>query len=807
MSNSSKNSSAGDNILVLVQLGSPEAPTAGKLRPYLKKFLSDPRVIDLPKLLWWPILNLFILPFRPRKSAEAYKRIWTAEGSPLVTGTEKLARLLQLELKDTAIVKTAYIIGRPDFTHMLEEIKPLDQKRLTIVPLFPQYSESTSASVFDISVHALQKQVVIPEFSFVNQLHSSRAFIDQGAQLIGETLTKRTDVPDLVISFHGIPKRRVTEKKDPYFRHCLETYLLLQESFERQFPNLKVKFHMTFQSRFGSEEWLNPYTDLYIEHLVEQGHKKIAVYCPSFLIDCLETSDEIGNELGDEVKEMGGELVLVPCLNDRGPWVKQWATELRHKIENESLYREDLYSVEKHQIKIKEGVRMLGKSEALPPESKSVLKIVFLTLFLDLVGFSIIFPLFPALARHYMEVDSDNIFLRGILNAIASFAGSSETGELSTRSIVLFGGALGALYSFLQFLAAPLWGSLSDRYGRRPILLISVFSLAISYLLWFFSGSFTLLVIARIVGGIMGGNISTATAVVADVTRPEQRAKGMAVVGIAFALGFIIGPAMGGIMSLWNMAEAFPALAAFGVNPFSSAALLAFLLSAINFVWLWKSFKETLPPSERAVKKEASERTMNPFVLFKPLPYKGANLINFAHFFFLLAFSGMEFTLTFLAVERFGFTSLNNGLMFIYIGFVLVMIQGGVVRRKAASVGEAKMAMTGLIVSMPGLLLLGWTQTTGLFYVGLTFLAIGSAMVIPCMTTLASRYLPKQEQGRGLGVFRSLGALARVFGPISASIIFWHWGSAYPYYLGAAFLVIPFLMSLLLPAVPKTEEG
>ena len=793
------------NILILVQLGSPEAPTAAKLRPYLKKFLSDERVIDLPKLLWWPILNLFILPFRPRKSAEAYKRIWTPEGSPLVIGTEKLARAMQLKMKETAIVKTAYIIGQPDFSKVLEEVSPLDSKRLTIVPLFPQYSESTTASVFDQAIHALQKQVVLPELNFVTHFHRSRAFIDQSVALLAETLSKRTDVGDLVISFHGIPTRRITSKKDPYYQHCLETFYLLQDNLVQKHPELKVTFHLTFQSRFGSEEWLSPYTDKYVEALVESGTKKLAIYCPSFLIDCLETSDEIGNELGDEVRDLGGELVLVPCLNQRPQWVEAWSQELEQKIYHEESYRESNYSVEPYQAKIKEGIRMLGSNQDLPPESKKVLKIVFLTLFLDLVGFSIIFPLFPALAKHYLLVDSDNVLLQGIFNSINSLVGAEE-GEFSTRSIVLFGGALGALYSFLQFLAAPLWGTLSDRFGRRPILLISVFSLALSYLLWFFSGSFTLLVIARIVGGIMGGNISTATAVVADVTRSDQRSKGMAIVGIAFALGFIIGPAMGGIMSLWDMTETFPALVAYGLNPFSSAALLAFILSAINFVWLYKAFKETLPEETRKKRKAETERTVNPFVLFKPLPFKGVNLTNFAHFFFLLAFSGMEFTLTFLAVERFGFSPLKNGLMFIYIGFVLVLIQGGVVRRKAAQVGEAKMAMTGLLISIPGLVLLGMAQSTFLFYFGLTFLAIGSAMVIPCLTALASRYLPKEVQGQGIGVFRSLGALARVFGPILASIIFWHWGSAYPYYLGAAFLVIPFVMALFLPPVLASAE-
>ena len=161
-----------------------------------------------------------------------------------------------------------------------------------------------------------------------------------------------------------------------------------------------------------------------------------------------------------------------------------------------------------------------------------------------MLGFQLSFPLFPSLAKHYLQYDGDNYFLNLIFNSVSSLtAAGGVTDKIS--GIVLFGGALGALYSFLQFVAAPLWGTISDRIGRKPVLLISVFGLAISYLLWFFSGSFTTLIIARFIGGIMGGNISTATAVVADVTNTKNRSKGMALIGIAFAFGFILGSSNG----------------------------------------------------------------------------------------------------------------------------------------------------------------------------------------------------------------------------------------------------------------------
>jgi MFS family permease len=169
----------------------------------------------------------------------------------------------------------------------------------------------------------------------------------------------------------------------------------------------------------------------------------------------------------------------------------------------------------------------------------------------------------------------------------------------------------------------------------------------------------------------------------------------MATIGIAFALGFIIGPALGGILSMVDLTKYYPALAAYGVNPFSMPALLAFILSAFNLFYLAKKFKETLPAEKRGMAK--NQRITNPLKLFRPLPYKGVNLTNFGHFLFLAAFSGMEFTLTFLAVERLSYTSMDNAYMFIYIGIIIALVQGGYVRRKAAIKGEKNMALQGLL--------------------------------------------------------------------------------------------------------------
>ncbi len=781
--------------IVLVQLGSPKSTNVSDVRSYLKEFLGDPRVVDINPTLWKIILNLFILPFRPYKSAKLYSRIWDGSGFPLIKITNDFTEKLSSSIGSNNIeVESCFLLSEPKYKDIWNKWEKEDPNtrasKWIIVPMFPQYAEATTASVMDMFFFEAQKRVVIPTFEFLTNFHTSKAFINSSAKIVNDFLGEN-QVDDLVISFHGIPLRRVLSKNDPYFKHCYETFELLKERINKIDTQ---KIHLTFQSRFGSEQWLGPYTDEYSVNLVENGSKKIAVYCPSFVADCLETVDEIGTELGEEIHEAGGKSYAIECLNSKDYWIESFGQLIKAKVEGQDQFENQLIKVNKEQTReIPVGQEL--KSPPLSAEAKSSIKIIFLTLFLDLVGFSIIFPLFPALAKHYLLVDAENFFLKAIFGSIETLTSVGGAGNFS--SIVLFGGALGALYSLLQFIAAPIWGSISDRIGRRPVLIISVLGLAFSYLLWIFSGSFTLLILARFVGGIMGGNISTATAVVADVTQKENRAKGMAFVGIAFALGFIIGPAMGGILSMVDLTKIFPGSESFGVNPFSAPALLAFILSIFNVYYLIKKFKETLPPEKRG--HSENDRSANPIKIFKPLPYAGVNLTNFGHFLFLMAFSGMEFTLTFLAVERLSFSSMDNAYMFIFIGFIIAMVQGGVVRRKASEIGEKKLAIIGLCTIIPGLLLIGIAKSILLLYGGLFFLAVGSSLAIPCLTSLVSLYTPPEYQGKSIGIFRSLGALARVIGPIFASIIYWQMGSSYPYMIGSVFMLIPILMTAKLP--------
>lgn len=419
--------------------------------------------------------------------------------------------------------------------------------------------------------------------------------------------------------------------------------------------------------------------------------------------------------------------------------------------------------------------------------NKSIYKIIFLTLFLDLIGFSIIFPVFPQIAKHYLLVDSENILLKAIFSIIKLWSGFGPQGAF-VSSMVLFGGIGGSIYSLMQFFFSPIWGSLSDRIGRRPVLLMTSFGAIISYAIWLFSGSFTLFFISRVLSGIMGGNISTATTVISDITDETNRSKGMAFVGIAFALGFICGPALGGALSVIKLGPTFLGIDV--QHPFILISAFGVLLSTINFLLLLFYFPETHTPSG---KKEI--RLIDRWLpLFSALPHPSIRLINFSYFFYLLIFSGMEFTLTFLSFERFKYGPMQNAYLFIFSGFVMVLIQGGVVRRKAAEIGERKLVSIGLILVSVGLLIISLSSSVWLLYVGLFFLSAGSGLIIPCLTALVTISVDSQQQGKVIGIFRSHGAMARVAGPILATLLFWNFGSGSTYFLGTLMMLVPFVI-------------
>lgn len=439
----------------------------------------------------------------------------------------------------------------------------------------------------------------------------------------------------------------------------------------------------------------------------------------------------------------------------------------------------------------------------LDARAKSTFKVVFITLFLDLVGFSIIFPLFPAMLDYYVAREGNAPLLGGLIDGLQRFSEAvGAPGE--TGIIVLFGGVLASLYSLLQFFCSPIIGALSDRFGRKPLLLISIGGIALSYILWFFASSFFALIIARTIGGMMAGNISTASAAVADVTSIRDRPRGMAVIGIAFGLGFIFGPAIGGISVMIDLSGNFPALADYGVNPFSMPALVAFTLSIVNLAYVALFFEETLrlsaPDADRPL------RTINPIALFSTSAYPGVTGTNFSNFFFLTAFSGAEFGLTFLAMERLGYGPQQNAMLFVFVGVVLALVQGGYVRRRAPVIGPKRMAVHGFVIVAPGVLLLAFAETPLGVYAALFLMAVGSAQIIPCLSSLASGFTPAHEQGRILGVFRSLGALARGVGPLVACLLYWRFGSMAAYALLATAMIWPLALVWRLPPLPESKN-
>ncbi len=433
------------------------------------------------------------------------------------------------------------------------------------------------------------------------------------------------------------------------------------------------------------------------------------------------------------------------------------------------------------------------------PQSRSVLGLVFLTVFVDLVGFSIIFPLFPQMLEHYVALEGTDSLIGELHAFLLEFVSGREGADFAV--VTLFGGLLGSVYSLLQFVFAPVWGHLSDRRGRRGTLLFTLGGTACSYLIWFFSGSFLLLILSRLVGGIMAGNISIASAVVSDTTSGADRAKGMGILGMAIGLGFVVGPAIGGLASLQDLTELWPAGEAFGLNPFSLAAGLAFVLALFNWVWALTHFPETLPVEQRG--KVSSERTLRPFQALKSIDFPGVKRTSVVSLLFLTAFSAMEFTLTFLAAERFDYGPRDMAKMFVFIGLTVAFVQGGIVRRLAPKLGEKKVTLQGLAVLIPGFVSVGLAQGTGLLYAGLACMAVGSALAMPCLSALISRYSPPAAQGLAMGSFRSVGALARAIGPLLGGALYWLFGSAAPYLVGAVMILWPLALAFKLPPIPE----
>jgi ferrochelatase len=317
--------------VLLVQLGTPDAPTAAAVRTYLAQFLSDPRVVEIPKPLWWLILHGIILRVRPAKSAAKYASIWLPEGSPLRVYTELQTKLLRGYLGHRGVdVEVAYAMryGNPSVASAISAMKEKGVDRLLVLPMYPQYSATTSASVFDAVFDACKQLRNAPELRMVKRWHDCPTYIDALASQFRRHTEKHGEPDVLMLSFHGVPKRTLL-MGDPYHCECYKTARLLRERLN--WPEAKTR--VTFQSRFGNAVWLKPYTQDTAIELARAGTAHLAVMCPGFPADCLETLEEISMEVAHEFKQAGGKTFhYIPALNGNDDFILALADVVQQHI-------------------------------------------------------------------------------------------------------------------------------------------------------------------------------------------------------------------------------------------------------------------------------------------------------------------------------------------------------------------------------------------------------------------------------------------------------------------------------------------
>ena len=306
---------------MLINLGTPEAPTPAAVRAYLKEFLSDPRVVEIPRFVWWPILHLFVLTTRPKASARRYAQVWMNEGSPLRVHTERQTKLLRGYLGERVrlplIVDYAMRYGTPSIPDKLREMKAHHCDRILLAPLYPQYAASTTATVLDAAFGCFAGMRNLPAVRTVRNFHDHPGYIAALAQNVRDYWMRNNRPDVLLMSFHGVP-RATLDKGDPYHCECQKTGRLLAEALSLK----QEQYRITFQSRFGSAEWLKPYTADVLAELGRQKLGRVDAICPGFVSDCLETLEEIAIEgKATFLKSGGREFHHIPCLNERDDWI------------------------------------------------------------------------------------------------------------------------------------------------------------------------------------------------------------------------------------------------------------------------------------------------------------------------------------------------------------------------------------------------------------------------------------------------------------------------------------------------------
>lgn len=308
--------------VLLVNLGTPDQPTSAAVRRYLREFLSDPRVIDTPRLLWWFILNGIILLVRPAKVAKLYQAVWTEAGSPLLAIGKRQAQALQLELEQRTSAKIPVVLamtyGNPSVSQALDDLRDQGCEKILVLPLYPQYSGTTTAAVYDAVAKALRQQPDIPGLRFIKDYHLLDGYIEALAESVQEHWQSNGQAQRLLMSFHGVPERYV-DAGDPYVGQCRATAQALADKLALS----DDQWLCSFQSRFGPAEWVKPYTDKVLQAWGKEGVESVDVICPAFAADCLETLEEIKIQNRDFFLEAGGkEYRYISALNDRAAFIQ-----------------------------------------------------------------------------------------------------------------------------------------------------------------------------------------------------------------------------------------------------------------------------------------------------------------------------------------------------------------------------------------------------------------------------------------------------------------------------------------------------
>ncbi|KAI1391968.1 MFS general substrate transporter [Hypoxylon trugodes] len=405
-----------------------------------------------------------------------------------------------------------------------------------------------------------------------------------------------------------------------------------------------------------------------------------------------------------------------------------------------------------------------------PSTRKRVLKVIFVSLLLDLISFTFILPLFPKLLEFYRNSEvgpeSQSTLLARILGGLNAYKSAFAKPIDSRYDIVLLGGALGSLFSLLQAIASPVIGHLSDKYGRRTALLASMVGNILSVLLWVVAVDFRTFLASRIVGGLSEGNVQLATAIATDISDENSRGSTMALIGACFSIAFTFGPALGAYLS---------SVATVAANPFATAAGVSLSLIVVETVYLYFALPETLPKKSG---KETSKKAAKPAAITRTNSHF---LLNLIHFSFLLFFSGMEFSLPFMTYDLFQYNSAQNGRLLGYVGLIASILQGGVTRR----LPPLLTVQIGVSACLVAFVLLGRISTVGSLYLAATCLATTSATVVSGLNTLSSFEASEGERGGKLGILRSWGQLGRGLGPILFTSVYWWAGREVAYGAGA----------------------